>query len=199
MASKPKAELTKEDLKKKIKKKNLIIAFLSIILAVFIYLALDNSVGLLPPGNGGPHQKSYKEALDQTTKFKKKRVQWRKPAYGVYYDTGAFRAFIDSFSSIVDSENKAKIGKNDTLRWVIGFYWMMTPDSADQLIPKHDFCIAPTLVSKNYPKDVKDYFSSKDSQWYNHRDSTAKKFMAKRRVLLTDGDGSAYDVGTLWP
>jgi len=163
------------------------------------YLVIDNSLDFFGPGKGGPGKKNYQEALDQTTKFRKKRVQWRKPAYGVYYDTGAFREFVDSFSKIVASENRANIGPSDTLQWVMGFYWMMTPDSADNNNSKNDFCIAPTLVSKKNPKVVKDYFSAKDSIWYNHAPITVRLIMAKHTLNPADGGGNAYDAGTLWP
>jgi len=189
-------ELTKEELLKKFKKRGVIIRILSIAVAVFLLIFLweiENTVNFLP-GEGGPQHKPYYDAQGQVKKFRNKFINLRRKSRGVYYDTGGFRAFIDSFSSIVASESANKPPIPDTLKWVVGFYWMMTPDSLDKGIFKNDFCIAPTLVSKKYPRIVKDYFDTSNNTLYNH--SIDAKI---RHLLVPNDDGNAYDAGTLWP
>jgi hypothetical protein len=178
--------------------RNRTLTTLAIIQIPFFLFALYSLFvgGPLFTGNG-PQHKDYEEAVNQAQKFRHNFINLRKKSHGVYYDTGAFRSFIDTFSRVIQAESAGNIP--DSLTWAIGFYWMLSPDSADNNKLKTDFCIAPILVSKNYPKDVIDYLDPTYSVFYKHTNYNHNIRPPQNKVTGGSGDGSAYDAGTLWP
>jgi hypothetical protein len=141
------------------------------------------------------------DAQSQVARFRYK-LAFRR-GHGLWYDTAAYRKFIDTFSNLVKYADNPQIDHSDPTKyhWVIGFYWTRRQDWRDNKV-KYGYCMIPTLLQIN-GKDttVLDYYDDAENpdatkQHYNHKfDGTPI------RHNLTDNDtiNNAFDNGQLWP
>ena len=122
--------------------------------------------------------------------------------HGLWYDTGGFRQFIDSFPKIINAADNDPGKHNNTskYRWVIGFYWKRAHGGEKNNHKKNSYCIVPTLLEKiDTSWRVIDYFedAKKDPKNWEYDHTNDKK--TKMRRGLDDTKNNAFDNGQLWP
>jgi hypothetical protein len=131
-------------------------------------------------------------AFDQVDRYRQLDT-FMNGSLGVYYDTCDLQEYIDIFRRKVKMQivyEKAHPGFDYAkYKWEVGFYWMMKKDTTDNKF-KLDFYFVPTLVDTAQPREVLDYFVSRDDTIYDHQ---------KTAVRASGGSGNADDEGQVWP
>lgn len=185
-----------EVLRMRVKRRGTVIAILTLLLIiVFVLYLLSEAI----PNNQASNIGMFIDPSDDppaTDNVESYRAWIRHPfqkvSKGLWFDSASIRGYLDTiYPRLVNRFMKMDTNhKIDTskYKWVIGFYWMRKTDNDDNK-RKHDFYVVPTLVNKNNPKDVLDYFDSNVRQYF-HPSPTDRP---------ASTGGNAYNAGQLWP